>query len=139
MQGLNRIKIPVLIILTYRFVKIGFGLEQNRVLPLITTVIMMAAITAAITAAILVAILVAILAAILVAILVAMTVDLILVLVMDLILVKEVVALMGKATAEATAMETLGTMELITPVKHTAGMVTGMAMDTAMVTANNTF
>jgi hypothetical protein len=125
MQMLGRIKIFVLITLTHRFVKIRMwmGLKQDRLPPLITTVIMMAATPAATPAAILA----------------AMTVDLILVLVMDLILVKEVVALMGKATAEATAMETLGTMELITPVKHTAGMVTGMAMDTAMVTANNTF
>jgi hypothetical protein len=104
MQGLNRIKIPVLIILTHRFVKIGLGLKDIRLLPLITTAAMTAVMTAAMT--------------------VVMTADLIRVLAMELILVKEMAALMGEATAEATAMEILDTVELTTQVMATAKVVT---------------
>jgi hypothetical protein len=112
MQGLNRIKIPVLIILTHRFVKIGLGLKDIRLLPLITTAAMTAVMTAAMTAVMTAAMTV------------VMTADLIRVLAMELILVKEMAALMGEATAEATAMEILDTVELTTQVMATAKVVT---------------
>jgi len=58
-------------------------------------------------------------------------VDLILVLVMTLILVKEVVALMGGTTAEATVKEILDTVELTTPVKAVNNILNYSPVDTA--------